>query len=328
MGARKSKKPQGGAKASRKAKDRKELTPFHNAAFDVFCHRLRKYQESGDVTLTDECQLSRGPLKIDVVIVKKNSGIVLELSWAKFFRRHNIIEYKSPVDDLPTVAVFDKLIGYARIYASQNNVKITDVTATLVCAKEPLALFEALEAEYGYEILRKGDGIYYIMQKGVTAEKTLAIQIVVETGELMLAALDREIAADVGTQEKVTEFIINEGLDDESRLSYWFKAPPPEHLNNVTERMENMDRERKEAWMNLMKRTGFADYFMQEGVQKGVQEGVQKGVMEGIQKGEQKGRQEQLQQDIVSMHQEGLGIEAIARVTKLSEKEVNAILGL
>jgi hypothetical protein len=310
MGARKSKKPRGGAKAGRKAKDRKELTPFHNAAFDVFCHRLRKYQENGDVTLTDECQLSRGPLKIDVVIIKKNSDAVLELSWAKFFRWHNIIEYKSPVDDLPTVAVFDKLIGYARIYASQNDVKITDVTATLVCAKEPIALFEALETEYGYEILRKGGGIYYIMQKEVAAEKTLAIQIVVETGELMLAALDREMAADVGTQAKVTEFIINEGLDDESRLSYWFKALPPEHINNVTERMENMDRERKEAWMNLMKRTGFADHFMQKGEQKGVMEG----------------RQEQLRQDIVSMHQEGLGVEAIARVTKLPEKEVNEIL--
>jgi hypothetical protein len=52
-------------------------------------------------------------------------------------------------------------------------VKIADVTATLVCAKEPVALFEALETEYGYEILRKGGGIYYITQNGVAAEKTL-----------------------------------------------------------------------------------------------------------------------------------------------------------
>ncbi|MDR2693776.1 MAG: hypothetical protein LBB74_06130 [Chitinispirillales bacterium] len=173
MGVCKSKKPRGCAKAGRKTKDRKELTPFHNAAFDVFCHRLRKYQENGDVTLTDECQLSRGPLKIDVVIIKKNSDAVLELSWARFFRGHNIIEYKSPVDDLPTVAVFDKLIGYARIYASQNDVKITDVTATLVCAKEPLTLFEALEAEYGYEILRKSDGIYLYYAKGGCRRKGL-----------------------------------------------------------------------------------------------------------------------------------------------------------
>jgi hypothetical protein len=328
MSARKPKKPQAGAKAGHKAKERRGRTPFHNAAFDVFCHRLRKYQESGDVTLTDECQLSRGPLKIDVVIIKKNSDVVLELPWAKFFRGHNIIEYKSPVDGLPTVAVFDKLIGYARIYASQNDVQITDVTATLICAKEPVALFETLETEYGYEILRKGDGIYYITQKGVAAEKTLAIQIVVETGELMLTALDKEMAADAGTQAKVTEFIINEGLDDESRLSYWFKALPPEHIDNVTERVENMDRERKKAWMNLMKRTGLADCIAEENRQIGVLEGRQIGVLEGVLEGVQKGRQEQLRQDIISMHQEGLGVEAIARVSTLSEKEVKAILSV
>lgn len=261
MSTRKSKKPQTGAKAGRKAKDRR---PFHNAAFDAFRHRLRKYLESGDVTLTDECQLSRGPLKIDVVIVKKNNRAVLELPWAKFFRGHNIIEYKSPVDDLPSVAVFDKLIGYTRIYASQNDVKITDVTATLVCAKEPLALFEVLETEYGYEILRKGCGIYYIMQKGVAAEKTSAIQIVVEEGELMLAALDEKMAVDVGTKAKVTEFILTEGLEDEERLSHWFKALPPEHLNNVSERVEHMDKERKKAWKNLMKKTGVYDNLLKE----------------------------------------------------------------
>jgi hypothetical protein len=264
--------------------------------------------ESGEVTLTDECQLSRGPLKIDVVIIKKNSDAVLEPFWAKIFRKHNIIEYKSPVDGLPTIAVFDKLIGYARIYASQNGVKITDVSATLVCTTEPAALFDALEAEYGYEILRKGDGIYYIMRKGVDVEKDLAIQVVVEDGELMLAALDEKMAADAGTQAKVTEFILTEGLEDGERLSHWFKALPPEHIDNVMERMENMDKRRKEAWINLMERTGLSDYIAENS--------------------RQKGRQEQLRQDIISMHQEGLGVEAIARVSTLSENEVKAILGM
>jgi predicted transposase/invertase (TIGR01784 family) len=45
-------------------------------------------------------------------------------------------------------------------------------------------------------------------------------------------------------------------------------------------------------------------------------------------KGVRKGRQEQLLEVITSMYQEGLGIEAIARISKLSEKEVKEILGL
>jgi hypothetical protein len=267
MGTSKSKQPQTDAETDQEANERR---PFHNAAFDVFCHRLRKYQESGDVTLIDEFQLSRGPLRIDVLIIKKNRNIVLELLWARFFRKYNIIEYKSPVDGLPNIAAFDKLNGYARIYASQNNVKITDVTATIVCTKEPVALFKALETEYGYKILRKGNGIYYIIQKGADPEKTLAIQIVVETGELMLAALDEKMTNDAGIKAKVIEFILTEGLEDEEHLSHWFKALPSKHLNNVTERVENMDKERKQAWVNLMKRTGLSDHIMQIGVQKGV----------------------------------------------------------
>jgi hypothetical protein len=264
MGTRKSKKSKKLTKTGHKTNERRRRTPFHNAAFDVFRHRLRKYQENGDVTLTDECQLSRGPLKIDAVIVKKNHDVVLELPWAKFFRKHNIIEYKSPVDSPPTIAVFDKLIGYARIYASQYDVKITDITATLVCAKEPVALFETLESEYDYEILRKDDGIYYIMQKGTTAEKVLAIQIAVEDSELMLIALDEKMAADAETNAKVTDFILTEGLEDEEHLCHWFKALPPEYLNNVMERIENMDKERKKAWMNLMERTGLSDSIIQK----------------------------------------------------------------
>ncbi|MDR2693074.1 MAG: hypothetical protein LBB74_02530 [Chitinispirillales bacterium] len=48
----------------------------------------------------------------------------------------------------------------------------------------------------------------------------------------------------------------------------------------------------------------------------------------GERRGERKGRREQLREDIISMYQEGLGVDAIARVSKLSEKEVRDILGL
>jgi hypothetical protein len=101
------------------------------------------------------------------------------------------IEYKSPVDTPPTLAVFDKLIGYARIYAAQEKVKISDMTATIICAAPPKKLFRILEDEFDYKILQKDDGIYYIVQKWVAVEKTLTIQVAVQTSDLLLQALDK-----------------------------------------------------------------------------------------------------------------------------------------
>jgi len=49
---------------------------------------------------------------------------------------------------------------------------------------------------------------------------------------------------------------------------------------------------------------------------------------EGWQEGRHDGRQEQLQEDIASMYQEGLGVEAIARIVKRTEKDIKNILGL
>jgi hypothetical protein len=267
MSTRKSKKPHRGTKTNRKTNGRRERTPYHNAAFDTIRHRLRKYQENGDITLTDEHQLSRGPLKIDIVIVKKNRNFELEPEWARLFRSHNLIEYKSPVDTPSTPAEFCKLIGYVWIYASQYEIPIGDVTATLICSKEPQELLNALKNAYDYKILQKGDGIYYIIQKGMATEKTLAIQIVVEKSELMLIALDRT-PQNTEINAKIADFIINEGLNDKDHLSYWFKALPPVHINNVSERMENMDKERKKAWMNLMKKTGIYDSAVKTGAQK------------------------------------------------------------
>jgi hypothetical protein len=287
MGTGKAKKPLRGMKTSRKANGRQERTPYHNAAFDTIRHRLRKYQKNGDITLSDELQLSRGPLKIDFLVVKKNRDFELEPPWAKCFRNHNIIEYKSPVDTPPTPAGFCKLIGYAWIYASQHDIPIGDVTATLICSKEPQYLLNVLKNTYGYKILRKGDGIYYIIQKGAAAENTLAVQIVVEKSDLMLLALDKA-PQDAETNAKIADFIINEALSDKNHLSYWFKALPPEHLNNVSERMENMDRERQKAWMNLMKKTGIYDRAVKYGQQIGRQEGRQIGRQEGRQEAVEK----------------------------------------
>jgi len=74
--------------------------------------------------------------------------------------------------------------------ATREEVKISDMTATIICANPPEKLFKILEDEFDYKILPKDDGIYYIMERVGAVEKRLAIQVAVQKSELLLQ--DRE----------------------------------------------------------------------------------------------------------------------------------------
>jgi len=260
--------------------DRQKPTPYHNAAFNVLCYRLRQYIENGDIELIDEYQLSKAPLKIDFMIVKKKNDIEPEPKWAKIFRKHNIIEYKSPAAKPLTLAVFNKTIGYANIYAAQEGVKISDVTVTLVCHRTPKKLFKTLKEDFDYDILQKDDGVYYIIQKGVIPEKSLAIQVAVQKSELLLQALDTK-APDGVTVDKVADFMRTDGKNNAEILGYWFKALSPKIIKNISERMGLDMYASEKAYLEVMESLGLSDRLRQEGLQKGRQEGLQKGRQEG-----------------------------------------------
>jgi len=270
-----------GAETERSSERRRERTPYHGAAFSVFSSRLYEYQQNGIVALHDEHRLSKEPLRIDIVVIKKNSDVELEPVWAKIFRAHNLVEYKSPADKAPTFEVFSKLMGYAWIYAAQEKVKISDMTATLVCAETPQKLFKILKEDFEYEILEKADGIYYITEKGASAEKRLAVQVMAHKSEPLLQAMDRR-PLDEATVGELAEFIASLDKADRDKLGHWFKALAPENAKTISERMgKNMTKTDK-AYLEVMESLGHADRLRKEGLQKGLQEGMQKGMQEVI----------------------------------------------
>ncbi len=272
-----------GAETRTRAK-RRERTPYHSAAFGALYCLFRDYRKSGKVAIIDEHRLSKEPLRIDIVVIIKERGVELEPLWTKNFRGHNLIEYKSPADKAPTIDVFHKLIGYAMIYAAQEKVKISDITATLICAKTPIELFKILREDFDYEILEKYDGVYYITQRGVSAEKSLAIQIMTQKSELHLQVLDKK-PLDEAAAGKIVEYIAS--LDKESRkiLSSWFKAIAPQNAKIISERMGKKMTKTDKAYMEVMESLGYAARYRQEGELKGLQKGRKEGLQEGRQKG-------------------------------------------
>ena len=119
-----------------------------------------------------EFPLSKEPLRVDLLMIKKIKDIILDIDIGRLFRTYNIIEYKSPKDGL-TIDDYIKTVGYAYLYkglgATVDAVPLSELTATIVRDTEPTELFKKIKSEGG-SIEEKYPGVYYIT--GVVAIPT------------------------------------------------------------------------------------------------------------------------------------------------------------
>lgn len=115
--------------------------------------------------LLREYPLSKEPLRVDLLIIKKLSGTKpMQNEIARRFKTYNIVEYKSPDDGL-SIDDFYKTMGYACLYKglgdTVNQIPAKELTVSLFRDRYPRSLFQALKQE-GYEITKESEGIYLI----------------------------------------------------------------------------------------------------------------------------------------------------------------------
>jgi hypothetical protein len=133
--------------------------PWHPAFFVAIQLELEQYTHA--LSFMSEYQLTTEPLRIDVLIIKKEKDIVIEKNFASIFRQENLVEYKSPTDYV-SVEDFYKVYGYACLYASLNKRPVTDLTVTFVESRYPRELLAHLRDVRGYHIDEKWPGIYHV----------------------------------------------------------------------------------------------------------------------------------------------------------------------
>lgn len=111
-----------------------------------------------------EHELNRGPLQIDLLVVKKDPSLVIENDVASAFRGHNILEFKSEQDSLNIDDLY-KTVAYGCLYKSYGQgvdaIRADDVTLTLVRHGRPDGLFASLRA-YGKTVAAQGQGVYRV----------------------------------------------------------------------------------------------------------------------------------------------------------------------
>lgn len=121
--------------------------------------------EANELVFENEHQLGTRPKEIDVLIIKKNSDYRIVKNIGKIFRKHNIVEYKSPEDYLG-IDDYYKVYGYACLYKSDTPqtdcIKITDITISLVCHRYPRQLFVHLQSHRSLQLTKQEEGIYYV----------------------------------------------------------------------------------------------------------------------------------------------------------------------
>ena len=136
----------------------------------AFCAatELELRQDLDVLELIPEYNLSKKPLQIDLVIIKKMDWKrTLQNEIGHIMRGHNILEYKGPGDEL-TIDSFFKVIGYASLYKAQgiavNKISASEVTVSFFRNAYPKALFQELKKE-GYILKKMYPGIYYVRGK-------------------------------------------------------------------------------------------------------------------------------------------------------------------
>lgn len=147
---------------------------WHPACFAAL--NLEFMDNKHELEILQEQPINELPLRIDVLIIKKNNKSNIRNEIGKIFQAYNLIEYKSPDDELDFDA-FLKGIAQAYLYKvdskKSDKVQLKDISLTFIRMRKPNKLFRLLR-EYGFVIEEKYKGIYYI--KG---SAFVSIQIVV-----------------------------------------------------------------------------------------------------------------------------------------------------
>ena len=120
--------------------------PAFDAALQIEFGEEAEYLE-----FDSEHLLSKKPMQIDVLI-KNEKHVKIQKNIGRIFRQYNIIEYKSPEDNLD-IDDFYKVYAYACIYKADTEkidlIPAAELTITFVCYHYPRAMLDKLQRDRG-----------------------------------------------------------------------------------------------------------------------------------------------------------------------------------
>lgn len=166
--------------------------------------KLEFLENDADLTYETEHQLNYEPIRIDLLVIKKNKDIQIANELGAAFRGYNIMEYKSEEDSLSIDTVF-KANAYAMLYKAYadevDGIKIDDITVTLTRLGYPRNAMKALAGQ-GYAIEEKNQGIYMVTGRAILPTQIIVISRLKEELHFWITKLRKSI-----TKEQILQVL-------------------------------------------------------------------------------------------------------------------------
>ena len=240
-----------------------------------------------DLSFNSEYQLTRGPLSIDLLIIKKLSDQKITVDFADCFRQHNIVEFKSPDDEL-SIDVFYKTQAYACLYKASgetvDEIPAEEITVSMFRNAYPRELMEQLK-NHGFSVKTRHPGVYEITGSGFFLTQIVVTSRLEPASHAVLRVLSNHAKqADVETFIKASKAYINSG--DFQRVDAILQVSASAN-RALFRRIRMEDAEMCQALREIMKE----DFEKAEanGLKKGMERGVKQGMKQGMKQGEEKG---------------------------------------
>ncbi len=138
---------------------------------------LEFLSNKGTLEFQREFNLSKEPIRMDLLIIKKLANIRTKNELGHIFKKFNVIEFKSPDDSL-SIDDYFKTVGYACLYKglgdTVDQIPADELTISIFRESYPKAMFEAMK-DWGLEINEHYPGIYYISGKRMPFDTQIVV---------------------------------------------------------------------------------------------------------------------------------------------------------
>lgn len=273
--------------------------PGFSAALRITLHEEMKYLE-----MYEEYQLSRKPMQIDILIIKKINKVCIKKSIGKIFRTYNIIEYKSPNDFL-SINDFYKAYGYTCFYQS-NTDKIKEIdpeelTITFVCSHYPAKMLQHLKKSRRIYVEKRGEGIYYLKGDAIPMQLLIVPELSIKEN-YWIQNLRTDLKAGGEIRSLMKKYEKNR------------KSKDYESVMDLITRANWKQMEEEKKMCDALKEL-FAEE-LKEADARGRAEGMEHGKIEGL----------HLAKQILILSAQGVAVEEIARKCGVTTEQVKEVL--
>ena len=276
---------------------------------------LEFHEDIERLELKPEYNLSKEPIRIDLLIIKEESDRRIKNEIGHIMKKYNVIEYKSPEDAL-TIDDFYETVGYACLYKGYGErvdaVPINELTVSIFRAKRPEKMFLTLQ-KYGHKIKEKYSGIYY-----VTERLPFPVQIIVTQELEPREHRSLRILSNHAKKEDVEEF-----------LKEVEKMNTPRERQNVEAVLQVSVKANDELYREIRRDANMCDALrelMKDDIEREVSAARKLGESEGEVRGKAMGEVVGEAKIILKMNHSGMSPENIASITGKDLDEINAIL--